>query len=237
MVSGKDSMSELSQGDNKMELGKVQSTSSGVSAVTVHRQSFQTGVFEFIPLPFFDDWLIVRERRLLVEKILIGRGVTFEKEVPKLLVDEGKRSLLGKLGGLVRALIVKPLRKILKTLLFWLAIRRAVLNVLETYFLARFASLEEVNSDAGPLTKAQAEVMGRQFSEVVKKLDQRFAKEGSRRLWQLMRQKKLASGENLSRTQVEEELEKEAPGILADFDRRMREALAEKVGSEMDGRV
>lgn len=214
-----------------MSENEISKPSLGVTAVTVHRQSFQTGVFEFIPLPFLDDWLIVRERRLLVEKILTGRGVVFEKEVPKLLADGGKRSLLGRLGGLVRALILKPLRKILKTFLFWLAIRRAVLNVLETYFLARFANLAEVNSKAGPITKSQAEVMGKQFSQVVKKLDQRFAREGSRRLWQLMRQKKLASGEKLSRAQVEEELEKEAPGILADFDRRMREVLVENVGA------
>lgn len=214
----------MSDAKNRQEVSQA---SSGVSSLTVHRQSFQTGAFEFIPLPFVDDWLIVRERRLLVEKILKGRGVSFEKTVPKLLADGGKRSLLGKLGGLVRALVMKPLRKVLKTFLFWLAIRRAVLNVLETYFLARFANLPEVNSEQGPITKEQAGVMGKQFSQVVKKLDRRFAKEGTRRLWQLMKQKKQEQGESLSREQVEQELEKEAPGILADFDRRMREALAE----------
>ena len=186
-----------------------------VSPVTVHRQSFQTGVFEFIPLPFVDDWLIVRERRLLVEKILKGRGVSFEKEVPKLIADGGKKTLMGRLGGLLKGLILKPLRKVLRTFLFWLTIRRAVLNVVETYFLARFANLAEINSDAGPITDAQATAWGKLFRQVVEKSDQRFAKEGTRRLWKLMKQKKQSASEVLSPEEVEDELEKEAPGILA----------------------
>ncbi|MGJ8724762.1 MAG: hypothetical protein ACSHYB_09420 [Roseibacillus sp.] len=206
--------------DNSQELAKP-----AVSPVTVHRQSFQTGVFEFVPLPFVDDWLIVRERRLLVEKILKGRGVSFEKGVPKLLADGGKKTLMGRMGGLVKALVLKPLRKVLRTFLFWLAIRRAVLNVIETYFLARFVNLAEVDSDSGPITAAQAAAWGKLFMQVVAKSDQRFAREGTRRLWKLMKQKKKAQSERLSREEVEAELEKEAPGILADFDQRAREGL------------
>lgn len=198
---------------------------SGVSSLTVHRQSFQTGVFEFVPLPFVDDWLISRERRLLVEKILQGRGVNYQPGVPKILADGGKKSLLGRLGGLVKSLVLKPLRKVLKTFLFWLAIRRAVLNVIETYFLARFVNLPEVNSDSGPISCEQAAAWGKLFEQIVRKSDQRFAREGTRRLWKLMRQKKQNLNETLSREEVERELEKEAPGILADFDRRAREGL------------
>ena len=196
-----------------------------VSPMTVHRQSFQTGVFEFIPLPFIDDWLIERERRSLVEKILKSRGVAFEEEVPKLLADGGAKTLMGRLGGLLKSLILKPLKKIFRTFLFWLTIRRAVLNVVETYFLARFANLAEVNSDAGPVTAAQAAAWGKLFRQVVDKSDQRFAKEGTRRLWKIMKQKKKSQSGTLSPGEVEEELEKEAPGILADFDSRAREGL------------
>ena len=199
----------------------------GVPDLTVHRRSFQTGVFEFIPLPFVDDWLIVRERRLLVEKILKSRGVAFEEEVPKLLADGGKKTLMGRMGGLLKSLILKPLKKIFRTFLFWLTIRRAVLNVVETYFLARFANLEEVGSESGPITASQAAAWGKLFRQVVDKSDQRFAKEGTRRLWKLMRQRKKSESESdsLSPQEVEEELEKEAPGILADFDRRAVEGL------------
>ena len=196
-----------------------------VSSVTVNRQSFQTGVFEFVPLPFVDDWLIVRERRLLVEKVLKGRGVTFEKGVPKLLADGGKKTLMGRLGGLAKGLLLKPLRKVLRTFLFWLTIRRAVLNVVETYFLARFANLPELNSETGPITEAQGAAWGKLFRQVVDKSDRRFAKEGTRRLWKLMKQKKQAQSESLSREEVEQQLEEEAPGILADFDRRACEGL------------
>lgn len=206
----------------RQELGKIQPA---VSPVTVHRQSFQTGVFEFIPLPFVDDWLIVRERRMLVERILTGRGVSFEKGVPKLLADGGSKSLMGRFGGLMKSLILKPFRKVLKTFLFWLTIRRAVLNVVETYFLARFANLPEINSDAGPITTAQASAWGKLFSQVVHRADQRFAREGTRHMWKLMKQQKQSQKKALSREEVEQELEKEAPGILADFDQRAREGL------------
>ena len=202
-------------------------TKPAVSPLTVHRQSFQTGVFQFIPLPFVDDWLIVRERRSLVEKVLKSRGVAYEEGVPKLLADGGAKTLMGRLGGLLKSLILKPLKKILRTFLFWLTMRRAVLNVVETYFLARFANLEELSSESGPITTAQAAAWGKLFRQVVDKSDQRFAKEGTQRLWKLMRQRKKSKSESdsLSPEEVESELEKEAPGILADFDRRAREGL------------
>lgn len=194
--------------------------------MTVHRQSLQTGVFEFIPLPFLDDWLIVRERRLLAEKILTTRGVTFEAGVPQLLASGGTKSLLRRSSGLVRALVFKPLRKVFRTFLFWLAIRRAVLNVLETYFLARFVNLQEVNSESGPITTVQAAAWGKLFRQVVANSDQRFAQEGTRQLWEFMKQwKKRSSAETFSREEVERELEREVPGILSDFDQRMREGM------------
>jgi len=199
-----------------------------VSSLTVHRHSFQTGVFEFIPLPFVDEWLIVRERRSLVKKVLMSREVEFEEEVPKLLADGGRKSLMGRLGGIARGLVLKPLRKVLRTVFLWLTIRRAVLNVVETYFLARFANLPEVNSDDGPITAGQAAAWGKLFRQIVDKSDRRFAKEGTRRLWRKMSQRTQASedpGETLSREEVEQELEREAPGILADFDRRARKGL------------
>jgi hypothetical protein len=197
-----------------------------VHPFTVHRQSFQTGAFEFIPLPFVDDWFISRERRDLIAKILTRRGVTFEKEVPKLLADGGAKTLLGRAGGLVKGLVLKPVRKLFRTFFFWITIRRAVLTMVETYFLARFANFNEVTNGADPITQSQAEKWGELFAEVVDKMDRRIAKEGTKRLWQLIRKRGQDDREEVSAEDVESALEEEAPGILADFDQRMRAAMA-----------
>ena len=199
-----------------------------VSSLTVHRQSVQTGAFEFIPLPFVDDWLIRRERRLLVKKVFTQRGLSFEPGVPKSLADGGAKTFMGRLGSIAKSLVLKPLKKVLRTFFFWLTIRRAVLTMMETYFLARFANLPEVGATGERITVAEAEQWGKIFFTTVAKADSRMAREGTKHLWAWLKEKKQETseqGEAVSQQEVEDVLEKEAPGILADFDRRAREGL------------
>ncbi len=220
-------VSDEMSSEQSHELTKPKSV---VSPLTVHRQSFQTGAFEFVPIPFVDDWLICRERRSLVTKILRRRGLRYENKVPQLLADGGARTFFSYLGGLVRALILKPLRKIFRTFLIWFTIRRAVLTVVETYFLARFVHALEAEP-AHPITNSQAKAWGKVFKETIAHLEKRIAKEGTRQIWQWMKDKR-RSADNLSSEEVAARLEKEAPGILADFDRRLHEALR---GQEVRG--
>ena len=211
--------------ENQHEIRAVAPT---VSSITVHRQSLQAGAFEFIPLPFVDDWLIRRERRSLVEKVLNKRGLRYEKKVPQLLADGGAKTFLGRLGGLARSLVLKPLRKILRAFFFWLTIRRAVLTMVETYFLARFANLAELDQGS-PITEDQAKRWGKLFAETVSKIDRRIAREGIRKLWKWMAENKRNQKDNLSREEVEKQPENEVPGVLGDFDRRISEGLAKMV--------
>ena len=157
-----------------------------------------------------------------MEKIFEKRGLDYESKVPRLLADGGAKTLMGRIGGMARALVMKPLRKAFKGVFFWLAIRQAVLTMLETYFLARFAQFPELDSGR-KITQAEAHQWGQSLVEVASKLDKRLAKEGIRKIWQLMRQKKEAKG--LSPEEVAQQLEEQAPGLLADFDLRMRQAL------------
>ena len=199
-------------------------TPAAVSPVTLHRQSMQLGAFEFIPIPFLDEWFILRERKSLVRKILKRRGIEYEKGVPKLLSNGGAKSLFTRVKGWAGSLIMKPLRKACKGILFWLTVRKAVLTVVETYFLARFAHFSELDRGR-PISREEAGRWGKEFTQTMAKLDQRFAKEGIRKLWKSISRSKEEQGEGLSRQEVEEELEREAPGILAEFDLRMREAV------------
>jgi hypothetical protein len=47
-------------------------------------------------------------------------------------------------------------------------------------------------------------------------------------LWKVIRERKRNEREEVSSDEVESVLEQEAPGILADFDRRAKEGLAER---------
>lgn len=195
-------------------------TSASVSAVTVHRQSIQSGIFEFIPIPFVDDYLIKRERRILVEKVLGRRDITYERRVPKLLADGGGKTLLGRLGGFVKSLVLKPLRKVLRSVFFWLTIRRAVLTMVETYLLARFSALPELGGQAQAVTNQEARQLGKLFAEIASQADRKIARNGSRQLWNWMKERREKSGEELPAEEVGRELEKQAPGILSEFDER-----------------
>ncbi|GHC67250.1 hypothetical protein AAFN60_11430 [Roseibacillus persicicus] len=195
-----------------------------VGSLTVHRQSAQTAGFEFIPLPFIDDWLINRERRNLVRKILQQRGIQYDAKSVKILSGSGT-SLFGKLGGMAKGLVLKPIIKLYRSVLFWLTIRRAVLTFAETYFLARFLSKPEVIPDGTTLNQAEAKRLADLYRSVVTKLDRRLATEGTKHLWEFMRKKKTEDHNSVSSQEVADAIEKEAPGILADFDRRVTAAL------------
>ncbi|MBK1832645.1 hypothetical protein [Roseibacillus ishigakijimensis] len=202
------------------------SSSRPVGSLTVHRQSAQTGAFAFIPLPFVDDWLITRERKSLVRKILNNRQISHEEDAAEILAEGNSVGFFKKIGGMAKGLVMKPLKKLFRSFLFWLTVRRAVLTFAATYFLARFLMKEEVLASGSKLDKDEAKRLAKIFHQVVSNLDRRLAKESVRHLWEFMRQSKKADQDNVPEESVGEAIEKEAPGILADFDRRVTAALA-----------
>ena len=95
------------------------------------------GACEFIPLPFADDLAAERFRRALVDKVLSRHGRTFDATALRPLYAGPPKSLIGRAGGIVKGLIMKPVKKLLRTVLFVFTIRRAVLTSGEALLTGR----------------------------------------------------------------------------------------------------
>ncbi len=186
-----------------------------------HVASASTGAYEFLPVPFLDEWLIRRQRKSMVEDILTRRGIIFKKEAPAILVGSG-RTLLARLGSMTRGLILKPLRKAFRTVLFWLTARSAARTAMVTYFLARFLHHPGlVAAGAGnTLTVERARFLADVFRDVSKSIDVRAVRGTFRQLAGLFARSKKASGDEVSQT-----IEESAPGFIAEFDSLVTERL------------
>ena len=182
--------------------------------------SARTGAFELIPLPFVDEWLINRQRRIMVKRILDERGIRFDRGVPRMLAGGG-RGLFSRIGGAIRGLVFKPLRKIFRSVFFWLTARNAARTALVSYFLARFVHHPGIAPDAGPLTRQRAEELAGVFREVARGLDMKAASDAYRRLLRFFKGNDRIAPDRLSRA-----IEEEAPGFVAEFDTRIAERLS-----------
>ena len=187
--------------------------------------SLGTAAYEFIPVPFLDEWMIKRQRRSMVETILRKRGVTFDAGVPAILAGGGQ-TLLGRIGSMTRGLVMKPLKKIFRSVLFWLTARNAARTAMVTYFLARFLQHPELAGDGGHLSKERAKLLVTVFREVAEGIDVSAAKGAFSQLVGLFGRSKKASGKELSET-----IEKASPGFIAQFDAMVNERM-ERVRSE-----
>ena len=184
--------------------------------------SFGSGVYEFIPLPFVDEWAIKKHRKSMIESILKKRGITFEKEVPELLAGGGQ-SFFSRLGSMGRGLILKPLRKLFRSVLFWMTAKKAARTAMVTYFMARLLHHPGLvaESAGNHLTAERARFVGEVFRGVAKGIDIRAAKDAFGQVVRLFSRPGKASEEQVSRT-----IEETAPGFIAKFDAMVGERLA-----------
>lgn len=184
--------------------------------------SLKTGIYEFIPLPFLDDWMIGKERQKVVRAVLEERGFGYDPKVPATLANGG-RSLMNRVGSMFKGLVTKPLKKLFRTVFFWLTARNAAANVMATYFLARFLQHPKLNPNAAYLEIDEARRLAKIFTEISKNLDLRAAGSAVQRVLGLI---KRTSGERVASDQVERAIEEEAPGFVAEFDRLVAQRLA-----------
>ena len=108
----------------------------GVLHLTVHH-ALLAAVCQFIPIPFLDDVAGDRVVRRLVGKLLErnGRGYGAESVAP--LYEGPDRSLAGRVGGFARSLVMKPVKKVLRTALIFITIRRALMTAARVVLLGR----------------------------------------------------------------------------------------------------
>lgn len=187
----------------------------------VYRASMGTAAYEFIPVPFVDEYMINRQRRAMVREILKERGISHDGEVPDILIGGGK-TLVSRLGSLSRGLVTKPLKKVFRSVFFWLSARSAARTAMVTYFLARFLHHPRLTGQGSGdmLTEERAKFLRQTFQEISKGLDIRAAKGAFRQLAKLLFRSRKASGKEVSET-----IESEAPGFIAEFDAMLDERL------------
>lgn len=157
----------------------------------------------------------------MVVDILGKRGITYDPEVLGILTGSGK-NLLGRLGSMTRGLLLKPIRKVFRSVLFWLTARSAARTAMVTYFLARFLHHPGlIPPGAGTrLTAERARFLAEAFRDVSKNIDLRAARNSFAQLVQLFARRRRASGNEVSQT-----IEESSPGFIAEFDSMMQQRL------------
>ena len=87
-----------------------------------------TGLCPLIPLPFVDDWLIARLRRRLITEALSERGLKITpSETARLAADPGIT-----LSGCLWAIVLWPIKKLLRMVLFFLMAKSCLDAAAET---------------------------------------------------------------------------------------------------------
>lgn len=123
----------------------------GVLHLTVHH-ALLAALCQFIPIPFLDDAAGDRVVRRLVEKLLERNGRDYGAEAVAPLYAGPDQGMAGRVGGFFKGLAMKPVKKVLRTALIYITIRRALLTAARVILLGRtidrYLARGELASDA-----------------------------------------------------------------------------------------
>ena len=103
----------------------------------IAHKALLAGLCEFIPVPFVDDLVGDRVRKSMVAGLLERRGRRFAVSRVEPLYAGPARSGLARVAGFAKSLVLKPVKKMLRTVFFFVTIRRAVLQVAGSLLLGR----------------------------------------------------------------------------------------------------
>ena len=108
----------------------------GVLHLTVHH-ALLAAVCQFIPIPFLDDVAGDRVVRRLVDKLLERNGRHYGAEAVAPLYEGPEQGVASKVGGFVKGLVMRPVKKVLRTALIVITIRRALMRAAWVVLLGR----------------------------------------------------------------------------------------------------
>ena len=108
----------------------------GVLHLTVYH-ALLAAVCQFIPIPFLDDVAGDRVTRRLVDKLLERNGRSYGADAVAPLYEGPTRGVADRVGGFVKGLIMKPVKKALRTALIFITIRRALMTAARVLLLGR----------------------------------------------------------------------------------------------------
>jgi hypothetical protein len=139
------------------------------------RSALFAGLCLLVPVPFLDEILAQRARRHMVSSLLAWHGsATSPSELKLLWAGPSAGCLRGALG-LLGKLLIWPIKKLLRTVFFFLAARVAAMEVSRCYLLGRTVDrLLRAGRFAGPQVQQEATAAARAFETAFRHLDRRF---------------------------------------------------------------
>ena len=108
----------------------------GVLHLTVHH-ALLAALCQFIPIPFLDDVVSDRVVRRLVDKLLKRNGRNYGAETVAPFFEGPEQGMMSRIGGFAKSLVMKPVKKVLRTAFIVVTIRRALLTAARVVLLGR----------------------------------------------------------------------------------------------------
>lgn len=132
-----------------------------------------TGLASLIPLPFVDEIVISIIHHFMGKHLLLPHPNPQNKKVKGLWGSSSSlwSRFTGFLWSLPKKLVIKTIQKVFKTVLFWLAIRSAILQAFHTKMVYR-ASHSALNTGLLNLTQASIDDVIKQIHQ---ELEQSFS--------------------------------------------------------------
>jgi hypothetical protein len=122
------------------------------------RHALLVALWRVMPLPFVDDWMHRRAMRQVVRHVLERRGRRFDAEDVRPLYD-APLGLLRRVSSIGKGLLIKPMRKLGRSVLVALAVRRAALEAGEVLLLGhtldRFLASGWMTDEMSPAERRQ----------------------------------------------------------------------------------
>lgn len=204
------------------------------------RAALFTGVASFVPIPFADEWVLVRARREMTAGLLRARGRTYAVDEVAPLYDEPAGSWLTLPFRLAGKLVLVPVRAALRTVFVVIAVRSVALQVGKTLVLG--ATIDRLLADGKLATPSRDEALRVRaaFEATYAGSDVRVVKDAAAAAVRAVRKKPAATKEAVASALVndgdapadaQDEVahvlqEPQVRGFLADFARRFDAALA-----------
>ncbi len=139
------------------------------------RSALFAGLCLLVPVPFLDEILAERARRHMLSSLLALHGSSTPPRQLKPLWAGLARGCFGGVLGLVGKLLIWPIKKLLRTVFFFLAARAAAMEISRCYLLGHSVDrLLREGRLAGPRAEQQAIEAARAFETAFRHVDRRF---------------------------------------------------------------
>lgn len=163
-----------------------EATSGGADVMLrVSHYALLSGLCQFIPLPFADDIADQQVRKRMVAVLLRRWGRGFDVEEIRPLYTGLSGGLVRKAGSITKGLLLKPVRKLFRTVFFVLTFRRALLETTGALLLGH--TLDRLLASGWLSPDLASAERKRQAEQIVEAIDGAWANADRRGLMTVVR--------------------------------------------------